>query len=107
MARQSANILQQTMTVGPGTMIYSAPKRILKRIPKRILNIKPSRYVCNLNIGVIFLNCLIVIAIKFIHNKIENQSVKGSGQKISSNTLIIVEPLSLVNWSCVLRNISL
>ena len=33
----TANILQQTMTVGPGAMIYSAPKRILKRIPKRIL----------------------------------------------------------------------
>ena len=73
----TANILQQTMTVGPGAMIYSAPKRIL--------NIKPSRYVCNLNIGVIVLNCLIVIAIKFIHNKIENQSVKGSEQKISSD----------------------
>ena len=72
----TANILQQTMTVGPGAMIYSALKRILKRI----LNIKPSRYVCNFNIGVIFLNCLIVIAIKFIHNKIENQSVKGSEQ---------------------------
>ena len=95
----TANILQQTMTVGPGATIYS--------VLKRILNIKPSRYVRNLNIGVIFLNCLIVIAIKFIHNKIENQSVKGSGQKISSDTLIIVEPLSLVNWSCVLRNISL
>ena len=95
----TANILQQTMTVGPGATIYS--------VLKRILNIKPSRYVRNLNIGVIFLNCLIVIAIKFIHNKIENQSVKGSGQKISSDTLTIVEPLSLVNWSCVLRNISL
>ena len=85
----TANILQQTMTVGPGAMIYSALKRILKRIPKRIpkciLNIKPSRYVCNFNIGVIFLNCLIVIAIKIIHNKIENQSVKGSEQKISSD----------------------
>ena len=77
----TANILQQTMTVGPGAMIYSA----LKRMPKRILNIKPSRYFCNLNIGVIFLNCLITIAIKFIHNKIENQSVKGSEQKISSD----------------------
>ena len=70
------------MTVGPGAMIYSPLKRILKRIPKRIpkrnLNIKPSRYVCNLNIGVIFLNCLIVIAVKFIHKKIENQSAKGS-----------------------------
>ena len=77
----TANILQQTMTVGPGAMIYSALKRILKRIPKRKLNIKPSRYVCNLNIGVIFLNCLIVIAIKFIHNKIENQSAKGLGTK--------------------------
>ena len=77
----TANILQQTMTVGPGAMIYSA----LKRIPKCILNIKPSRYVCNLNIGVIFLNCLIVIAIKFIHKKIENQSAKGSEQKISSD----------------------
>ena len=73
----TANILQQTMTVGPGATIYS--------VLKRILNIKPSRYVRNLNIGVIFLNCLIVIAIKFIHNKIENQSVKGSGQKISSD----------------------
>ena len=72
----TANILQQTMTVGPGATIYS--------VLKRILNIKPSRYVRNLNIGVIFLNCLIVIAIKFIHNKIENQSVKGSEQKISS-----------------------
>ena len=72
----TANILQQTMTVGPGATIYS--------VLKRILNIKPSRYVRNLNIGVIFLNCLIVIAIKFIHNKIQNQSVKGSEQKISS-----------------------
>ena len=95
----TANILQQTMTVGPGATIYS--------VLKRILNIKPSRYVRNLNIGVIFLNCLIVIAIKFIHNKIENQSVKGSGQKISSDTQTIVEPLSLVTWSCVLLNISL
>ena len=33
----TANILQQTMTVGPGATIYS--------VLKRILNIKPSRYV--------------------------------------------------------------
>ena len=47
-----------------------------------------------------------MIAIKFIHDKIENQSVKGSEQKILSDPTI-VEPLSLVNWSGALCNISL
>ena len=70
----TANVLQQTMTVGPGAMIYSAPEAHTKYQTVKVC--------LKLNIGVLFLNCLIVIAMKFIRDKIENQSVKGSGQKI-------------------------
>ena len=70
----TANVLQQTMTVSPDAMIYSAPEAHTKYQTVKVC--------LKLNIGVLFLNCLIVIAMKFIRDKIENQSVKGSGQKI-------------------------
>ena len=70
----TANVLQHTMTVGPGAMIYSAPEAHTKHQTVKVC--LKFEYWGSIS------HFFDVIAMKFIHDKIENQSVKDSVQKI-------------------------